>query len=250
MSAKELQRLFEEYVKTREEFGADSRKAIQLRNRIVVKNRALARDIAHRMSVQCPEPYEDLEQLASIGLIKAVEKFDPARGVAFSSFAVPYIRGEIQHFLRDDFGGGAKVPRREIELSSRAMRVSRICGIEMDETVIARGLKVNSQKLSRSLEARTRKPVKSLDHEVLHPPAAEEAPIERDCSWIKGNLALLPEPYLSIVMARYLLNRSEARIARDRKMPVAAVQEMLAAGLLKLKQSRENNDNSNPCPGV
>lgn len=249
MSAKELQRLFEEYVKARGEFGADSRKAIEFRNRIVVKNRALARDIAHRMVDQCPEPYEDLEQIASIGLIKAVEKFDPARGVAFSSFAVPYIRGEIQHFLRDDFGGGAKVPRREIELSSRAMRVSRICGIEMDETIVARGLKVNPQKLSRSLEARTRKPVKSLDHEVLHPPAAE-SPIERDYSWIKGNLALLPEPYLSIVMARYLLNRSEARIARDRKMPVAAVQEMLAAGLLKLKQSRENNADSNPCPGV
>lgn len=238
--------LFDQYKKSR---SADpkSRKSIRLRNQIVEQNQLLARDIAHRMEADCPEPYEDLEQIAMEGLIRAIEKFDPDRGVAFSSFAVPYIRGEIQHFLRDNYGNGPKVPRREIELSSRAIKLTRVLGIEMDEAIVARGLGVSAQKLRRSLEARSRKPVKSLD-EIPYDPV-EQSPVEQDYSWLKVHIASLPEPTQSIVLDRYLRGKSESQIARSRQMELTEVQTHLESGLLRLKAKVEKH-HGNPCSGV
>ncbi|MEO0410055.1 MAG: sigma-70 family RNA polymerase sigma factor, partial [Cyanobacteria bacterium P01_A01_bin.135] len=85
--------------------------SVKLRNQLVQLNVGLVRKIAHRISHQCAEPYEDLEQIGHIGLIRAIERFDPTQGCAFSSFAVPYIRGEMLHFLRDR-GSSVRVPRR------------------------------------------------------------------------------------------------------------------------------------------
>lgn len=91
------------------------RPSITLRNQIVQLNLGLVRKIAHRLSRQCAEPYEDLEQIGFMGLIRAIERFQPRQGCAFSSFAVPYIRGEILHFLRDN-GHSVRIPRRWQEL--------------------------------------------------------------------------------------------------------------------------------------
>ena len=87
------------------------RSSVRLRNELVRLNTGLVRKIAHRVSRQCAEPYEDLEQIGFIGLIRSIERFDPGQGCAFSSFAVPYIRGEMLHFLRDR-GTTVKIPRR------------------------------------------------------------------------------------------------------------------------------------------
>lgn len=76
-------------------------KDINLRNVIVRQNYNLARKVAHKAIKTCREPYEDLEQEAGVGLIKAVEKYNPTLGNAFSSFAIPYINGRILQYLRD-----------------------------------------------------------------------------------------------------------------------------------------------------
>jgi RNA polymerase sigma-B factor len=67
------------------------------------------------------EPLEDLVQVASVGLLKALERFDPARGTAFSSFAVPTIAGELKRHFRDK-GWSVRVPR---DLQELALRVDR-----------------------------------------------------------------------------------------------------------------------------
>lgn len=95
--------------------------SIALRNRLVRLNAGLVRKIAHRISHQCSEPYEDLEQIGYLGLIRAIERFSPAQGCAFSSFAVPYIRGEMLHFLRDR-GTSIKIPRRWQDLQKEAQK--------------------------------------------------------------------------------------------------------------------------------
>jgi RNA polymerase sigma-B factor len=97
---------------------------VALRNKLVRLNAGLVRKIAHRVSQQCLEPYEDLEQIGYMGLIRAVERFNPSQGCAFSSFAVPYIRGEMLHFLRDR-GAAVKVPRRLQEMQKEAHRVQQ-----------------------------------------------------------------------------------------------------------------------------
>ncbi|MCA6572436.1 MAG: RNA polymerase sigma factor SigF [Pseudanabaena sp.] len=73
----------------------------ELRNQLVNLNIGLVRREAYHWKNQCQESFEDLMQVGSIGLINAIERFDVSKGNAFSSFAVPYIKGEIQHYLRD-----------------------------------------------------------------------------------------------------------------------------------------------------
>ncbi|MEO1623321.1 MAG: sigma-70 family RNA polymerase sigma factor, partial [Cyanobacteria bacterium J06632_3] len=96
-------------------------RSVKLRNQLVKLNAGLVRKIAHRVSHQCAEPYEDLEQIGYIGLIRSIERFDPGQGCAFSSFAVPYIRGEMLHFLRDR-GTTVKIPRRWQDLQKEGQK--------------------------------------------------------------------------------------------------------------------------------
>lgn len=96
--------------------------SVKLRNQLVQLNAGLVRKIAHRISHQCAEPYEDLEQIGFLGLIRAIERFNPTQGCAFSSFAVPYIRGEMLHFLRDR-SGTVKIPRRWQQLNKAGQKV-------------------------------------------------------------------------------------------------------------------------------
>jgi len=95
-----------------------------IRNQLVTLNLGLARKEAHYWSNQCTESYEDLLQVGCIGLIRAVERFELSKGHAFSSFAVPYIRGEIQHYLRDK-GVMVRIPRRWLALQQQAVGVSQ-----------------------------------------------------------------------------------------------------------------------------
>jgi len=91
----------------------------QLRNQLVQLNLGLVRREAHHWINQCTENYEDLLQVGCIGLIRAIERFDMSKGHAFSSFAIPYIRGEIQHYLRDR-GSSVRIPRRWQALQKQA----------------------------------------------------------------------------------------------------------------------------------
>lgn len=95
-----------------------------IRNQLVTLNVGLVRQEAHYWSNQCTESYDDLLQVGCIGLIRAIERFDLSKGHAFSSFAMPYIRGEIQHYLRDK-GVMVRIPRRWLALQQQAVGISR-----------------------------------------------------------------------------------------------------------------------------
>ncbi|PSB25788.1 RNA polymerase sigma factor SigF [Stenomitos frigidus] len=96
----------------------------QVRNQLVELNIGLVRKEAHHWINQCNECYEDLLQVGSIGLIRAIERFDLSKGHAFSSFAIPYIRGEIQHYLRDK-SPSVRIPRRWQALERQAVLAVR-----------------------------------------------------------------------------------------------------------------------------
>jgi RNA polymerase sigma-B factor len=107
----------------------------RLRDRIFNHHYKLACEIAHQFKNCCQEPFEDLLQLASMGLVTAIERFDPGRGNAFSSFACPYIKGEICHYLRNK-SSTIRIPRslqslyqrgRKLHLSDRETAIALGC---------------------------------------------------------------------------------------------------------------------------
>ncbi len=122
--------------------------SLRLRNQIVELNLGLVRQVAHRISRQCCEPYEDLEQIGYLGLIRAIERFNPQQGCAFSSFAIPYIRGEMLHYLRDK-GSVMRIPRRWQELYTKGKKLRKQLAGELGrppkepELAIALGVSVD-----------------------------------------------------------------------------------------------------------
>ena len=112
MSRTDPHNLMLEYQRTREP---------RLREQLVHRYLPLARSLARRFA-SGGEPLEDLEQVAALALVKAVDGFDAERGTAFSSYAVPSIAGAIKRHFRDH-GWSVRVPR---ELQERAMRVNQL----------------------------------------------------------------------------------------------------------------------------
>jgi RNA polymerase sigma-B factor len=218
-----------------------SRHSIAERNAIALRHMNLVREIAHRMEDNCPEDYADLEQIGFMGLLKAVDRFEPHRGVAFSSFAVPYIKGAIQHFLRDHWGH-VKVPRREIELSSRVRRVQRqmsALGREMDETQIARGIGVDGRKWQRVSDAVRRQPLICLDEVLCSEAPVEDAEQDGEHAWVRKSLARLPNPYRQALTERFFEGLSDQQIARKRKVELSVVRDWIGEGLARLKRLHE-----------
>lgn len=144
--------------------------SIGLRNKLVSLHTGLVRKIAHQFSHQCTEPYEDLEQIGYLGLIRAIERFNPKQGYAFSSFAVPYIRGEIMHFLRDR-SGLVKIPRRWQEVYNQGQKVRRELTITLGrcptDTELARQLNVSIQEWYDSNLAAQNRMALSLDSTIV-----------------------------------------------------------------------------------
>lgn len=104
-------RLFERYQRT-----SDQAARAELTERYL----PLARSLARRYD-RGSEPLDDLTQIASLALLKAIDRFDPQHGAAFSSFAVPTIVGELKRYFRD-YGWSVRVPRALQELALRAQR--------------------------------------------------------------------------------------------------------------------------------
>jgi RNA polymerase sigma-B factor len=142
---------------------------VRTRNKLVLLNAGLVRQVAHRISRQCVETYQDLEQIGYLGLIRAIERFNPYQGCAFSSFAVPYIRGEILHFLRDR-SSVVKIPRRwqELQKEGEKMRqhLTTILNRKPTDTEIADALQISLQEWRETQAAEHNRQTLSLDATV------------------------------------------------------------------------------------
>lgn len=137
-----------------------------IRNQLVEINFGLVRREAIHWVQQCSESYDDLVQVGSLGLIRAVERFDVSRGRAFSSFAIPYIRGEIQHYLRDR-STTVRIPRRWQELRQKASSFVRNvnsleCRIPSDSE-IAQHLQIDTSEWQEVKLSHSNRSLLSLD---------------------------------------------------------------------------------------
>src|SRR2546429_21686 len=101
----------------------------KLRDELIEAHLGLAEYLARRFTNR-GEPLDDLVQVASLGLVKAVERFDPSRGLEFTTFATPTIVGELKRHFRDK-GWAVRVPRRVQELHLRVTRVIDDLALEL-----------------------------------------------------------------------------------------------------------------------
>ena len=104
----------------------------ELRDKLIEKNLYMAEILAKKY-VNRGIDYDDLFQVASLGLIYAIDRYDISKGFEFSSFAMPTIVGEIKRYFRDK-GWSVKVPRHMKELSSSMPRVKEELTIELGRT--------------------------------------------------------------------------------------------------------------------
>ncbi|WNV73835.1 RNA polymerase sigma factor SigF [Geodermatophilus sp. DSM 44513] len=221
----------------------------RLREVLVEEHLPLVRHFARRFSNR-GEPFDDLLQVGTLGLIAAIDRFDPNRGVEFLSFAVPTITGEIKRHFRDQ-GWSVRVPRRlqELHLSlnaavgelaqknGRAPTPSELAehlGIPRAE--VLEGLAVANAYRSSSLDER-------LSGEDDSPTLAatlgeEDAALEgveyRES--LQPLLATIPARERRILILRFFGNMTQSQIAADIGISQMHVSRLLSQTLAKLRE--------------
>jgi len=237
-AAAETRELLERYAKE----GGEALEA-----RLVELNLGLVASVAMRFRGRGADQ-EDLVQIGSIGLLKAVRSFDPARGFAFSTYAVPLIIGEIRRFLRDD--GALKVGRGMKRTGALLMKEREAYMAEhgeeprMDE--LAHRLGISPQEAAAALEAAS--PVRSLTEAIGEDDFSLEDVIpdrEDGIGRMLEKLALsetigrLPPLWRQIISLRYFrewsqqrtadaLGLTQVKISREEKKIFAELRKMLA----------------------
>ncbi|HIV13144.1 MAG: RNA polymerase sporulation sigma factor SigF [Clostridiales bacterium] len=203
------------------------------RDTLIEENIGLVWSIVRRFQNRGVET-EDLFQIGSIGLIKAVDKFDPAYQVQFSTYAVPMIAGEIRRFLRDD--GMLKVSRSLKELAGRIYStkdaLEKKNGREPTLYEVARELGVSQEDLVLAMEAATQ--VESLQ-QVIYQGEGNDISLmdkleeEENQSDQVVNRLLLEDMLKSLegrerqlIYMRYFQEKTQAAIARE--MGISQVQ--------------------------
>jgi RNA polymerase sigma-B factor len=155
--------------------AGDQRAREELVNRFLPLARSLARRYAGAR-----EPFDDLLQVASLGLVKAIDRFDPDRGAAFSSFAVPTILGELKRYFRD-LGWSVHVPRGAQE---RALKVQ-----EAHERLTTKtGRPPTVHELAEYLELSVEDVLDALETSAAHHSTSLDAPREDGSSGEAGAL--------------------------------------------------------------
>jgi RNA polymerase sigma-B factor len=141
------------------------------REELVERFLPLARDLALRYSYT-DEPFDDLLQVASLGLIKAIDRFEPGRGTKFTSYAAPTILGELKRHFRDK-GWSLHVPR---DLQERTLAVSR----ETEELSKKLGRSPTVREVATGLGCSVEEVLEAQEAAASYESASLDAPAARD----------------------------------------------------------------------
>ena len=164
--------LFERFIERREQYSQDSQtpdsQYERLRDELAVVHLNLVRFLAVRFANR-GEPLDDLVQVGTVGLLKAIDRFDLARGVEFTTYATPTIVGEIKRYFRDK-GWAVKVPRRLQELNLAVNRASDklsiLLGRSPTVTELAEHLRAGEDEILEAQELGQAYNLLSLDSEI------------------------------------------------------------------------------------
>lgn len=243
----ETQRLFECYSRTRDP---------ALRARLVEMHGRLVRYIAHKFANR-GEPLEDLIQVGNLALVKAVDRYDPAVGAAFTTYATPTIIGEIKRYFRD-LAWTLRVPRslQELRLSvNRASeQLTHALGRAPTVREIAETLGVSEEQVIEAEEFSTSHGLTSLDVEV---DSGEDSKVSRlldfmgcteggydrvvDRVQLEQAIRALTPQQQAVVYLRYYAGLSQTACARKlgvSQMQVSRLQSQVLKRLRTLLQDK------------
>lgn len=226
----------------------DPRRAA-LREHLVATHLPLAHNIARRFSHR-GEPQDDLEQVATVGLINAVDRFEPDRGSDFLSFAIPTITGEVRRHFRDH-AWAVRVPRRlkdlHVAIGSAMSELSQRHGRAPTASELAQHLDLPREQVLEGLEAAGAYRSSSLDSllDANRPGTAlddivGQADAELDRVEFRTTLAPvlenLPERERTILKLRFFAGMTQSQIAEQIGLSQMHVSRLLSRTLARLRQ--------------
>lgn len=139
----------------------------QLRNFVVAACLDFVKKIAHGLARRSTDPIEDLIQVGSVGLLKAIENYDQGHGTSFKTYSTYLITGEIRHYLRDKIAM-IRAPRELQELSYRVNMIVQRLTLDNQRTPsdleVANELAISIKRIDEVNEIDRRKNVVSLDN--------------------------------------------------------------------------------------
>jgi RNA polymerase sigma-B factor len=210
----------------------------------------LTRSVARRYYSR-GEPLDDLIQVANVGLLKAIARFDPARGFAFTSFATPTMLGELKRYFRDS-GWAVHVPRgvkeRAVELARVTEKLSAQLGRSPSVSELAGALGATEEQTLEALEAYHARHAAPLDHgpededgTPLRPSAflgAEDERLEQAeyLTMIARGVETLSDADRLILYLRFQRDLTQSEIARRVGTSQMQVSRMLRAAIEKIRR--------------
>lgn len=225
-----------------------SAERVELRNQLVRMHIPLVEHLARRFRNR-GEPLDDLTQVATIGLIKSVDRFDHERGVEFSTYATPTIVGEIKRHFRDK-GWAVRVPRRlqelRLSLTTATSELSQRHGRSPTVHELAEHLGISEEDVLEGLESANAYSTLSLDV----PDSDDESPAVADTlgatdealegveyrESLKPLLAQLPPREQKILVLRFFRNMTQSQIAAEVGISQMHVSRLLARTLAQLRE--------------
>jgi RNA polymerase sigma-B factor len=238
----ELERLSVEYALSRE---------LKLRDLLILHHQRLVRSIAMRF-LGAGEAIEDLIQVGNIGLINALDRYNPAQGTRFSTYATPTILGEIKRHFRDR-ATGIKVPRWLQELHHATRRVSQILTQELGRppylAEVAARLGVSEEDVIEAMESGEAGNLISLDSQLEIAGAADSATLvdlvgRKDKTLLEfenyGDLRTAIETLgpreREVIALRFFDEMSQAKIARHLNISQMHVSRLQQRALKRLRE--------------
>ena len=216
----------------------------KLRDEIVERGAWLARRVARRFA-ETSEPFDDLCQVAMIGLVKAVDRYDPQFGVRFGTYATPTILGELRRHFRDHTWAvhvprGAKELRIQINIAVDEMTGPLGRSPTVDE--LAKRLNLSREQVLEGLEASTVYSAVSLDGLQGVEPTDENDLRTNDVldrQVLVNLLERLPARERNILYLRYFQELSQAQIAERVGSSQVHVGRLIASSLSTLREWAE-----------
>ena len=221
-----------------------------LRNELVEAHLGLAEYLARRFANR-GEPLDDLVQVASLGLTKAVDRFDPERGLEFTTFATPTIVGELKRHFRDK-GWAVRVPRRVQELHLRMGTVVNSLSQELGRSPtipeIAQRAEVSVDEVLEAMEAGRAYRFSSIDapagddeDRTQSPAAAQLGEDDTGLEEVEQRMLLspliasLPKREQMIIHLRFFRGMTQSEIAARLGISQMHVSRLLARSLAQLR---------------